>query len=143
MNIKIVVEGKIRDKSVELFTAEYIKRLSPFFSIDVVETGESGKFFDRYGKNCPYGEVFVGLDAKGRKFDSLAFASWFDEKRLATKTVHFVIGEAEGLSAKARNVIGEYVSLSDMIFSYRVSLMVLTEQIYRAMTIITGHPYHK
>lgn len=143
MNVKIVVEGKIRDKSVQLFTAEYIKRLSPFFSIDIIETGENSKFFDKYGKSQPYGEVFVGLDAKGRKFDSLAFAGWFDEKRLSTKTLYFVIGEAEGLSEKARNVISEYVSLSDMIFSYRVSLMVLAEQIYRAMTIITGHPYHK
>lgn len=142
MNMKIIVEGKIRDKSVELFVAEYIKRLSPFFTMEIVEVGEGGRYFDKYVKN-PVGEVFIGLDAKGRKFDSLSFAFWFNEKRIEAKNINFIIGEAEGLSDKARSVIGEYVSLSDMIFSYRVSLMVVAEQIYRAMTIITGHPYHK
>lgn len=142
MNVKIIVEGKIRDKAAEQFVAEYTKRLSPFFNMEIIETGESGRYFDKYIKN-PGSEFFIGLDVFGRKFDSIAFASWFDEKRLASKNMNFIIGEAEGLSDKARSIIGEYVSLSDMIFSYRVSLMVVAEQIYRAMTIITGHPYHK
>lgn len=142
MNLKIIVEGKIRDKSAEQFVAEYVKRLSPFFNMEIIETGEGGRYFDKYMKSQS-GELFIGLDPLGRKFDSIAFASWFDGKRLAFKNINFIIGEAEGLSDKARSIIGEYVSLSDMIFSYRVSLMVVAEQIYRAMTIITGHPYHK
>lgn len=143
MNVKIVVEGRIRDKTAEAFAAEYIKRLSPYFDMEVLEAGEGGRFFGKYAKEKNKNDIFVGFDAMGKKFDSFSFASWFDEKRLSGKNLVFVIGEASGLSEKARSVISEYVSFSDMVFSYRVSLMVASEQIYRAMTIITGHPYHK
>ncbi len=63
--------------------------------------------------------------------------------RLFSKNITFVIGEATGLSKQARETVSEFISLSDMTFSYKLSLMVMAEQIYRAVTIITGHPYHK
>lgn len=144
MTVRIALEGRIRDKNAEAFVLEYKKRLSPFFDFEVAELGAgNSRGLDRLIKTARPEDVFIGLDASGRKLDSVSFASWFDGRRLGAKSITFIIGEAEGLSDMARGCASELISLSELTLSYRVSLMVAAEQIYRAMTIITGHPYHK
>lgn len=143
MTVKLALEGKIRDKSVKDFIKEYEKRLSPWFKLETAELEDSRKYFDKLNKQNNASEIVAALDAKGRKFTSEKFADWFEEKRSLSKNITFVIGEASGLSEAARKAAVEYISLSDMTLSYRVSLMVMAEQIYRAMTIIAKHPYHK
>lgn len=143
MTVKLALEGKIRDKSVKEFIKEYEKRLSPWFKLETAELEDSRKYFDKLNKQNNASEIVAALDAKGRKFTSEKFADWFEEKRSLSKNITFVIGEASGLSEAARKAAVEYISLSDMTLSYRVSLMVMAEQIYRAMTIIAKHPYHK
>lgn len=143
MVVKLVIESRIKDKAVIDFICEYQKRLKPYFNLEIIEAGEGGKFFKKLTKQVLASEIIIGLDAKGTKFNSEGFAEWFLLKRDLSKNITFVIGESTGISSSARKVIKEYISLSDMTFSYRVGLMVIAEQIYRAMTIITGHPYHK
>lgn len=143
MVVKLAVEGKLKDKTVNDFVKEYEKRLSPYFDFGIMELGEGGRYFDKLSKQVRSSEIFIGMDARGKKYTSEGFAEWFSMKRNLSKNITFVIGEAGGLSNSAREVISEYISLSDMIFSYRLSLMIMAEQIYRAVTIITGHPYHK
>ena len=144
MIVRMALEGRIRDKNTESFIAEYRKRLSPFFDFQMVElcTGNS-KALDKLIKNSKPDDIFIGFDVPGKRFDSHSFASWFDSQRQRFKSITFIIGEAEGLSDMARGYISEYISLSELTLSYRVSLMVAAEQIYRAMTIISGHPSHK
>lgn len=143
MVVRLAVEGRLKDSSVNEFVKEYKKRLSPYFDLEIQELGEGGKYFEKLSKQVRSTEIFIGMDACGKKHTSESFAEWFEAKRNLSKNITFVIGEASGLSNGARGVISEYISLSDMIFSYRLALMIMSEQIYRAMTIITGHPYHK
>ncbi len=142
MVVKLAVEGKVKDKTVLDYIKEYQKRLSPYFKLEVAELGEGGKYFEKINKHQS-SEIFIALDAGGKKFTSEGFAEWFKEKRSLSKNITFVIGEATGLSQPARNTASEFLSLSNMTFSYKLSLMVMSEQIYRAVTILTGHPYHK
>lgn len=142
MVIKLAVEGKVKDKTVLDFIKEYQKRLSPYFKLELAELGEGGRYFEKLNKS-QLSEQFIALDVGGKKYTSEGFAEWFKEKRSLSKNITFVIGEATGLSQPARNLACEFISLSDMTYSYKLSLMVLSEQIYRANTIITGHPYHK
>ncbi len=142
MVVKLAVEGKVKDKEVLDFIKEYQKRLTPYFKLELAELGEGGKYFEKAGKQNTV-EIFIAMDAGGKKFTSEGFAEWFKEKRSLSKNITFVIGEATGLSQPARKAATEFLSLSDMTFSYKLSLMVMAEQIYRAVTIITGHPYHK
>ncbi len=143
MVVKFLLEGKVKDKSVEAFIAEYAKRLKPYFDFELLEMSCNSKQFDKMYNSSTPKDLYIGLDVLGKRYDSHKFATWLDNKRHESRSITFIIGEAEGLSDKARSVITEYISLSDMTFSYRVSLVVLSEQIYRAMTIVTGHPYHK
>lgn len=143
MKVQLAVEGKVKDRNVLDFISEYQKRLSPYFKLDILEVGEGGKYFDKLSKQQCLSEIFIALDIGGKKFTSEGFAGWFNEKLNLSKNITFVIGQATGLSESARKVAQEYISLSDMTFSYQLSLMVMAEQIYRAMMIIKGHPYHK
>ncbi|MCI6475810.1 MAG: 23S rRNA (pseudouridine(1915)-N(3))-methyltransferase RlmH [Mucispirillum sp.] len=143
MVVRLAVEGRVKDKIILDFISEYQKRLSPYFKFEIAELGEGGRYFDKLSKQQAASEIFIAMDAGGRKFTSEGFAEWFDTKRSLSKNITFVIGEATGLSKQARMAASEVISLSDMTFSYKLSLMVMAEQIYRAVTIITGHPYHK
>lgn len=142
MVVKLAVEGKVKDKEVLDFIKEYQKRLSPYFKLELVELGEGGRYFEKISKQNT-AEIFIAMDAGGKKYTSEGFAEWFKAKRSLSKNITFVIGEATGLTQAARKAATEFLSLSDMTFSYKLSLMVMAEQIYRAVTIITGHPYHK
>ena len=142
MVVKLAVEGKVKDREVLDFIKEYQKRLSPYFKLELAEIGEGGRYFEKISKQNT-AVIIIAMDAGGKKFTSEGFAEWFKEKRSLSKNITFVIGEATGLTQAARKAATEFLSLSDMTFSYKLSLMVMAEQIYRAVTIITGHPYHK
>lgn len=142
MVVKLAVEGKVKDRGVLDFIKEYQKRLTPYFKLELAELGEGGKYFEKLNKQNT-AEIIIAMDAGGKKYTSEGFAEWFKAKRSLSKNITFVIGEATGLSLQARSAATEFLSLSDMTFSYKLSLMVMAEQIYRAVTIITGHPYHK
>ena len=141
--VRLAVEGRVRDKVIIDNICEYQKRLSPYFKLELAELGESGRYFEKLSKQQAASEIFIAMDTCGKKFTSEGFAEWFDAKRSLSKNITFVIGEATGLSKQAREAACEFISLSDMTFSYKLSLMIMAEQIYRAVTIITGHPYHK
>lgn len=89
------------------------------------------------------GDVIVLLDEFGKEFRSVDFATWM-EKKLANvnKRLIFVIGGPYGFSQKIYQVAHEKISLSKMTFSHQMIRLIFVEQLYRAMTILNGGPYH-
>jgi 23S rRNA (pseudouridine1915-N3)-methyltransferase len=85
----------------------------------------------------------VALDAGGRTFDSVELAGYFDELTASCRNLYLFLGEAEGHSETVLKYVKERWSLSALTMSYEVTLVVIAEQLYRNMTIRTGHPYHK
>ncbi|EAQ37496.1 hypothetical protein NB311A_04274 [Nitrobacter sp. Nb-311A] len=88
--------------------------------------------------------VLVALDEKGKSIDSGAFAAhlgrWRDES--VTSTV-FVIGGADGLSPELRRRARLSVAFGTATWPHQMVRVMLLEQIYRAATILAGHPYHR
>lgn len=84
------------------------------------------------------------LDEAGQKFTSASFAQWLEKKEIQTpKGIAFCLGGAYGLPKKIAEVADvELMSLSQMTFPHELAMLVLVEQIYRARTIRTKHPYH-
>lgn len=143
MKLKIVMSSRIRDKSVEELTSEYVKRMSAYASCELVESFSTNRskqlpLLLKAGEGC-----LIGMDPKGKKFSSESFADWLEKKFETYGSITFYIGEAEGLHEELKEHLNETVSLSDMVMAHRISLVVLAEQLYRALTIIKGHPYHK
>jgi 23S rRNA (pseudouridine1915-N3)-methyltransferase len=92
------------------------------------------------GRTAP---VVVLLDSGGRQMASEAFAAWLGAKRDASaQQIVFAIGPASGWSDVARGRAELLLSLGPMTLAHALARLVIAEQIYRAFTILSGHPYH-
>ena len=92
----------------------------------------------------PAGAVVAALDERGKPVDSAAFAKqlgrWRDE---STANVVFVIGGADGLSPELRRKMKTVFAFGQATWPHQLVRIMLMEQIYRAATILAGHPYHR
>lgn len=85
----------------------------------------------------------VLLDGRGRNLSTEQFAEWLRQQRdSGTQQLTFAVGPADGWSQAARDRAGLLLSLGPMTLPHELAAVVLAEQIYRAFTIIEGHPYH-
>ena len=92
----------------------------------------------------PAGALLVGLDAGGRSMDSEAFAKWLGDLRdSGQQELAFAIGGAEGLSDDVKARSGRLLSLGAMTWPHLLVRGLLAEQLYRAQSILSGHPYHR
>lgn len=92
----------------------------------------------------PKGATVVALDARGQTLSSEAFAARIGKWRDAgTADLAFVIGGADGLDTSIRDKAALVLSLGAMTWPHLLARAMLAEQIYRAATILQGHPYHR
>ena len=85
----------------------------------------------------------VLLDSRGRQMTSEAFAAWLGTRRdQGAQHIVFAIGPADGWSAAALEKAQLKLSLGPMTMAHTLARLVAAEQLYRAFTILTGHPYH-
>lgn len=87
--------------------------------------------------------LLVLLDSRGRTFTSEQFAAWLGQQRDAgQQRIVFGVGPADGWSETARRQAGLLLSFGPMTLPHELAHVVLCEQVYRAFTILAGHPYH-
>jgi 23S rRNA (pseudouridine1915-N3)-methyltransferase len=92
------------------------------------------------GRTTP---VAIFLDSRGRQMSSEAFASWLGNRRdEGAQHLVFAVGPADGWSAAARDRAQLLLSFGPMTMAHSLARLVLAEQVYRAYTILSGHPYH-
>ena len=92
----------------------------------------------------PQNTALIALDERGKSLDSVAFANEL-EKFMGSGQSHicFIIGGAFGLTQDVLNKVHLKLSLGKMVWPHRLVSVMVLEQIYRAQSIIAGHPYHK
>ena len=87
--------------------------------------------------------VAVLLDSRGKQMDSESFAGWMGKQRDGgTQHLVFAIGPADGWSEAGRKQAQMLLSFGAITMAHSLARLVLAEQLYRAFTILTGHPYH-
>lgn len=91
----------------------------------------------------PPGHVVITLDRAGKALDTAAFAAKLGMARNHSRDAVFVIGGPAGLAPAAIRAADEVLSLGPMTLPHRLARLILTEQIYRACTILAGEKYHK
>ena len=85
----------------------------------------------------------VLLDSRGKQMTSEAFAAWLGARRdEGSQHIVFAVGPASGWSEAARKRAQLLLSLGPMTLAHALARLVMAEQLYRAFTILTGHPYH-
>lgn len=99
---------------------------------------------NRLGAELPSNHRIVVLDERGKRMTSHQFADWLNDQQLyGHPHITFVIGGAFGLSPEVRKQADLLLQLSEMTLLHEWARVLLVEQLYRATTIWSGHPYHK
>jgi len=144
MKIQVAWVGKTKEDSIASLSAEYLKRISRYVPTQSQELASETallKLADRAsGRTAP---VMILLDARGRQFTSEEFAQLLrDQQDRGTQSLIFAVGPANGFSDEARGSADLILSFGKMTLAHELARVVLLEQIYRAFTILKGHPYH-
>ena len=158
MKIKIYAIGKIKEQYLKDGINEYLKRISPYSSIEVVEVNDSkvkenpnqsdiekakneeGERVLKLIKN----DYLIGLDMNKKEFTSEEFAGFLYKKLVeGGSNISFVIGGSYGLSDALKDRCNTSISLSKMTFLHQMTRLILLEQIYRAFKILNNETYHK
>lgn len=140
---------------VESAVADYAKRMPRELPLEVVEIPPASRAarYDAARAMAQEGERLLGrlserdhviaLEVVGRAWDTPALAKWLEVRRLAGQNVALLIGGADGLDPAVSARAHERLSLSPLTLPHAIARVVLVEQLYRAWTIIAGHPYHR
>lgn len=140
MRLTILAVGKMRDRAVKELCDDYLKRARHHLPVEIVECKNDVELLRR----LPADGRVVLLDAAGRAYDSPGFARWLDQQMTYGRTaLIFVLGGAAGFSDAVRKRGDDTLSLGPMTLPHRLARVVLAEQIYRALSILRGEPYHK
>ncbi|MCP3032150.1 23S rRNA (pseudouridine(1915)-N(3))-methyltransferase RlmH [Halobacillus sp. A1] len=159
MKITIVTVGKLKEKYLKQGIEEYIKRLTPYAKVEVVEVPDEKapenlseaqmlevkqKEGERIlSKIQPDTHVFT-LEIEGKQLTSEKLAKQLDDLATYGKSkVAFVIGGSLGLSDEVLKRSDYGLSFSKMTFPHQLMRLMLVEQVYRAFKINRGEPYHK
>ena len=100
---------------------------------------ESRKLLDKVEKI----DHAIAWDIKGRSISSNEFADLITDYSMNNHQIEFVIGGSNGLSSEVLDKSNHVISASKLTFPHRLFKIILSEQIYRACSIISNHPYHK
>ena len=138
MNIKIVLEGKLKESFYKEGVFEYQKRL--LGRVEVVETANISEFIKNRPNACK-----ITMEIEGKSLSSTEFAQKLSdiEKEGYYNEILFLIGGAEGLEENVRKQSDFKFSMSKLTFLHQEAVLILIEQIYRAYKILNNEPYHK
>jgi 23S rRNA (pseudouridine1915-N3)-methyltransferase len=122
----------------------YTTRLAAYVATEIQVHRTEQSLLDSITKNRARTQpMLVLLDSRGKHLSSESFAAWLGEQKDSSRQlVIFAIGPADGWSVPARQQAGLLLSLGPMTLPHELARVVLAEQLYRAFTILAGHPYH-
>lgn len=154
LTVTIIMAGKTRESFIREGLAFYEKRLQPLLHLtlkSVREEREAGGLSaetirlregQRLQAQIPPRAYVIALTPRGREFTSEEFAAWLTRRELESRPLAFLIGGHLGLDPGTLAAASERLALSRLTLTHELSRLVLLEQLYRAMTIKNGHPYH-
>ena len=159
MNISILSVGKLKEKYLKQGIEEYVKRLSSYAKVDIVEVSDEktpenlspkeeeivkNKEGERLLAKIKDDDYVIALAIEGEMPTSEKLAAKLDQLATYGKSkITFIIGGSIGLSSDVMQRADEAISFSRMTFPHQLMRLILVEQIYRAFRINRGEPYHK
>ena len=149
MNITLICIGSLKEKYWKDAQGEYLKRLTRFAKVNILELPESRtddvhEESSRILSRIPKGSTVIALDIGGKRLSSEGLAEKLSSLALSGKPdVCFVIGGSNGFDDTVRSAADMRLSFSDFTFPHQLMRIILLEQVYRAFTINAGEKYHK
>lgn len=143
MKIHIVTIGEPKLAYAKTGWEEYLRRLQRYHQVRVTHladkwANDASRIMQAMGN-----AYSVGLVIEGKQLSSPDLATFLEQRAQEGREVCFVIGGPEGLPPQVRQGVNLAWSFSDLTFPHDLAMVVLAEALYRASTIVAGHPYHK
>lgn len=137
--VRIICVGKVKERYISDAVNEYLKRLTPFVKVEIIELKDEGVKKESE-KILNYVDInaFI-LDEKGKELSSVEFAEMIKRHE---GVITFVIGGADGIENDVKRK-SKTISLSKMTFVHEMARLFLIEQIYRSCMINSGRKYHR
>jgi 23S rRNA (pseudouridine1915-N3)-methyltransferase len=136
--------GKTKNSAIQSLTDEYLKRLRQYAEAEGIQLKDEAALLRSSGRGGGGRRRFLVLvDSRGKQLSSeemAEFIAWHQERN--PQPLLFAIGAADGFSADTRNQADFTLSLGKMTLAHELARIILLEQLYRAFTILKGHPYH-
>lgn len=155
MKIKLLLIGKTDSDILSKGVNDYVKRLKHYipFEMSIIPDLKNTKNLSESQQKQKEGELILNilkpgdfvvlLDEKGKEYTSVEFSRFIEKQMISgLKNLIFVVGGPYGFSDEVYKKCNLKISLSRMTFSHQMVRLIFTEQLYRAMTIIKGEPYH-
>jgi 23S rRNA (pseudouridine1915-N3)-methyltransferase len=144
VKLKIAWVGKTRDPAIQSLTSDFLKRLRYYADVEgMILPSEATllKMRERAGGRPAHSIIL--LDARGKQLSSEELAKFLeDHQNRNPQPLLFAVGGADGFSETALQAASFVLSLGKMTLSHEIARVVLLEQLYRAFSILRGHPYH-
>ena len=146
MHLTIISVGHKMPAWVTIATHDYIKRMPADCSIAIKELKpalNSAKDAIHFEAAIPKGAHVIALDERGQDISTQDLANHLAKWRQAGINIAFIIGGADGLDPKLKSQANALWKLSSLTLPHAFVRVLLSEQLYRAWTILQGHPYHR
>ena len=157
LKINMLAIGSIKESYIKLGIEEFQKRLSRFVDLTITEVPEAVSKTSNeedikkalqadainLKKTIPQGSCVIVLDRQGQSFHSEALAKRLDTIQQKSGQITLIIGASHGIEESILQLAKEKWSFSALTFPHQLFRLLFLEQLYRSMTILKGHPYHK
>lgn len=142
MKLTIAWIGKTKDRAIQDLTDKYLERLAHYANVESLSLKDDGKLLMLSGGKSER-HTLIALDSRGKQLSSESLAEFLrGHQNRGSAHLVFAVGGADGLSEQVKNTAAFTLSLGKMTLSHELARVVLLEQLYRAFTILKGHPYH-
>ena len=149
--IKIITVGKLKEKYFKDAVDEYLKRLSKYTKIELIEVPDENyeiqktleKERDSILKHITNKEYIITLEIDGKELSSIELSKKINDTLIINSDITFIIGGSYGLHDDIKKISNYALSFSKMTFPHQLFRIMLLEQIYRSYKILNNETYHK
>jgi 23S rRNA (pseudouridine1915-N3)-methyltransferase len=144
VKLRIAWIGKTKEPAIQSLTDEYLKRLSRYADTQGIALKDESALLKLRGRDARFTKnTLVLLDSRGKQLSSEEFATYLGNYQDRNPLpLLFAVGPANGFTPETRQEAKLLLSLGKMTVAHELARVVLLEQLYRAFTILKGHPYH-
>lgn len=143
--IKIICVGKLKENYTKELCNDYIKRISKYQKIEIIELKDSTKEEENklIQKHLNKEDYIFACNIKGKEYSTIELSNKIDNIFITKPNITFIIGGSEGLSKETLEKSNEIISFSKLTFPHNLFRGMLLEQIYRVFKILNNESYHK
>ncbi len=145
MKIIFISIGKQNDAGINQAVEDYTKRIGKYFKTEwkIILSSDKDSEGEKILKTLESGDFVVALDENGKELSTIELSKLIEKRMLASgKRIVFIIGGAYGLGQKVIKRADFIWSLSKLTFPHQIARLILSETVYRAISVLKNEPYH-